>query len=109
MYLVSSSDSAEVLSLAGGLDDIGVFNYLDLRGINTLVLMELEPDSMSWVEGEPLMFDESSGIVITRYSCESLVWFKENIDTITQYGVDSEAVSGFCDSKINQLFCVDTF
>lgn len=109
MFLISSDDVEDVLKVAANLDYLDKFVNLDLKEINSLELIEIAPESISWTLGEPLVFDETSGIVIMSYSTNSLEWLKKNIGVISPFGVTEESVTEFCRGEISQLFCLDTF
>jgi len=109
MFLIKSKLNEEALSIAYDVDNLDNFEHLDLGKISTLELMEIHSDSSNWVTGEPLIFNESLGVVLLSYSKESLVWFKNNLEILENHGVSKELASQFCSKCNKNLYCLDTF
>jgi len=109
MYLIKSKSNDEAHTVANKFDNLDHFEHLDLGGINTLKLTELNPESSNWASGEPIVFNEELGIVLLSFSKESLNWFKENAEMLEQYGVSKESAMQFCAECTDNLYCLDTF
>lgn len=109
MFLVSAENPDKVVGVVEDIDNVKNFDHLDLGKLNTLELTEVAPESMDWVQGEPIVFDEGSGVVLLQYSKKSLTWLQSNIEALEEYGVSKDAIESFCSKNIQQLFCLDTF
>jgi hypothetical protein len=109
MYLIKAKSNEAVLPVVQDLDNIDDFEHLDLGEINSLELVEMNPDSSNWSIGEPVVFDEKTGVVLLNYSKESLTWFKNNFEILSKYGVLEETVESFCSVCNESLYCLDTF
>ena len=109
MFLIKSNLNKNILSVVKDIDNICNFDYLDLKKFNTLELTEINPKSSNWVIGEPIVFNESLGIVLLEYSNDVLDWFKQNSLILVNYGVSKESLELFCVESAEKLFCLDTF
>lgn len=109
MYLIKAKSNDAIITVVQDLDNIDDFEHLDLGRLNSLELIEMNPDSSNWSIGEPVVFDENTGVVLLNYSKESLAWFKDNLDILSDYGVIKELADSFCSGCNENLYCLDTF
>jgi hypothetical protein len=109
MYLIKSESNEDVQAVAYDIDKLDDFEYLDLGDVNTLELTEINPESSSWATGEPIVFNEETGVVLLPFSKESLKWFKENAEMLEEFGVSKESAAQFCAECADNLYCLDTF
>ena len=97
MYLFKADSDDVALAVTRHLDDISKFDHLDMRYLNLLELSELTHASSQWAVDE-VSFDETEGFLLLRYSYDSLIWIKNNLEEIEPYGVSRQSAIIFCSS-----------
>ncbi|MEW7989705.1 MAG: hypothetical protein AB2820_05590 [Candidatus Thiodiazotropha sp.] len=103
MYLIKSKSNEDVQTVANDIDNLDDYEHLDLGDVNTLELTEINPESSRWATGEPIAFNEETGIVLLPFSKEALNWFKENTEMLEEYGVSKESAMQFCSECADNL------
>ena len=109
MYLIKSKSKEDVQAVANDIENLDDFEHIDLGSVNTLELTEINPESTNWAIGEPIAFNEETGVVILQFTKESLNWFKDNAEMLEEYGVSIESAKQFCAHCDDNLYCLDTF
>ena len=109
MILIKNLKIEDAEIIAQNIDNNDRFEYLDLKGFNTLELNEVYSESSNWNIGEPLVYDLDGGIVIIQFSLESLHWFNTNLDILSVHGVSKDLAQMFCSKTPQKLYCLDTF
>ena len=67
-------------------------------------------DYVDWIMGEPLIFDEASGLSIEEWDPAALQWLLENDAIVRQFGIDRAALEKIATNDVElRLFSVDTF